>query len=167
MDEGLDTGPMLLSKRLAIAPGETGASLHDRLAALGARLIVHALDRLAAGDLSATPQPAEGATYAAKLTREEGRLDWRRPAGELARRVRALNPWPGAWFEAGGERIKVLVAEAITGGGPPGRLLDDRLTIACGQGGLRLLSVQRPGKAVLPADAFLRGFALPPGTELA
>jgi methionyl-tRNA formyltransferase len=167
MDEGLDTGPTLLSERIAIAPDETGASLHDRLAALGARLIVEALDQLAAGKLAPAPQPAEGATYAAKLTREDGRLDWRRAADELARRVRALNPWPGAWFEAGGERIKVLAAEPAAGGGPPGHILDDRLTVACGAGALRLLTVQRPGKAALPADAFLRGFAVAPGAVLA
>jgi methionyl-tRNA formyltransferase len=166
MDEGLDTGPMLLSERVPIAPNDTAAELHDRLAALGARLVVEALARLAAGSLVATPQPAAGATYAAKLRREEGRLDWRRPAEELARLVRALNPWPGAWLEVGGERIKVLAAEAAAGSGQPGQLLDDRLTVACGTGALSLLSVQRPGKAPLPAAAFLRGFALPPGTVL-
>jgi methionyl-tRNA formyltransferase len=166
MDEGLDTGPMLLAERLPISPSDTGAMLHDRLAALGARLIVAALEQLAAGRLIPTSQPASGATYAAKLRREDGRLDWREPAGDLARRVRALTPWPGAWCELVGERIKVLAAEPVSAEGPPGRLLDDRLTIACGAGALRLLAVQRPGKAPLGATEFLRGFKLIPGTVL-
>jgi len=166
MDEGLDTGPILLAERLAISPADTGANLHDRLASLGARLIVDALERLSAGRLAASPQPSSGATYAAKLTREDGRLDWRRPASDLARRVRALSPWPGAWCEMGRERMKVLAAEPVSTGGPPGRLLDDRLTIACGEGALRLLTVQRPGKAPLEAAEFLRGFKLVPGTVL-
>jgi methionyl-tRNA formyltransferase len=166
MDEGLDTGPMLLAERLPISPSDTGGSLHDRLAALGARLIVAALEQLAAGRLIPTPQPASGATYAAKLRREDGRLDWREPAGDLARRVRALAPWPGAWCELVGERIKVLAAEAVGAEGPPGRLLDDRLTIACGAGALRLLTVQRPGKVPLGAAEFLRGFKLIAGTVL-
>jgi methionyl-tRNA formyltransferase len=167
MDEGLDTGPMLLAERLPISPSDTGGSLHDRLAALGARLIVAALEQLAAGRLVPTPQPASGATYAAKLRREDGRLDWREPAGDLARRVRALTPRPGAWCELVGERIKILAAEAVGAEGPPGRVLDDQFTIACGAGGLRLLTVQRPGKAPLGAAEFLRGFKLISGTELA
>jgi methionyl-tRNA formyltransferase len=167
MDEGLDTGPMLLAERLPISPSDTGGSLHDRLAALGARLIVAALEQLAAGRLTPTPQPASGATYAAKLRREDGRLDWREPAGDLARRVRALTPRPGAWCELVGERIKILAAEAVGAEGPPGRVLDDQFTIACGAGGLRLLTVQRPGKAPLGAAEFLRGFKLIPGTVLA
>ncbi len=167
MDEGLDTGPMLLAERLPISPSDTGAMLHDRLAALGARLIVAALEQSATGRLIPTPQPASGATYAAKLRREDGRLDWREPAGDLARRVRALTPWPGAWCELVGKRIKILAAEAVGAEGPPGRVLDDRLTIACGAGALRLLTVQRPGKAPLGAAEFLRGFKLIPGTVLA
>ena len=166
MDEGLDTGPVLLAERLAIGPDETGASLHDRLAALGARAIVEALDGLAAGRLRPRPQPADGATYAAKLTRNEGRLDWRQPAAVLARRVRALAPWPGAWLEVAGERVKVLAAEAHAANGEPGRVIDDRLTVACGEGALRLTTLQRAGKAALPAEAFLRGFRLAPGTML-
>ena len=166
MDEGLDTGPVLLSKSVAIGPQETGGSLHDKLAGLGARLIVEALDRLAAGSLAATAQPATGVTYAAKLGRADGRLDWRLPADELARRVRALSPRPGAWCEAAGERLRVLTAEAMPGEGPPGCVLDDRLTVACGAGALRLLLLQRPGRAPMPAEALLRGFALPAGTGL-
>jgi methionyl-tRNA formyltransferase len=166
MDEGLDTGPILLTESLAIGPEETGGSLHDRLAALGARLIVTALDALAAGSLVARPQAAEGACYAPKLGRNDGRLDWRRPANELARRVRALNPRPGAWCEAGSERLRVLAAKAVAGNGPPGQLLDDRLTIACGEGALRLLEIQRPGRAAMGAAVFLRGYPLATGTVL-
>ena len=167
MDEGLDTGPILLAESLAIGPAETGGSLHDRLASLGARLIAEALDSLAAGKLVPRPQSDEGACYAPKLTREDGRLDWRRPAEELARRVRALNPRPGAWCEAGHERLRVLAAEAIAGNGPPGRLLDDRLTIACGNGALRLVEIQRPGRRAMGAEEFLRGYPLAEGTVLA
>jgi len=167
MDEGLDTGPILLSEPLAIGPAETGGSLHDRLASLGARLIVEGLDRLTSGKLVPRPQPAEGACYAPKLTREDGRLDWRRPAEELARRVRALNPRPGAWCEAGHERLRVLTAEPAAGNGPPGRLLDDRLTVACAMGALRLVEIQRPGRAAMGAEDFLRGHPLAKGTVLA
>jgi methionyl-tRNA formyltransferase len=166
MDEGLDTGPMLLRQAMEIGPRETGQSLHDRLAALGARLIIEALDGLAGGSLHAIPQPAEGASYAAKLTREEGRLDWRLPALLLDRRVRALAPWPGAWFEIGGERVRVLEAEPAAGSGAPGRVVDGRLTIACSEGALRLIKLQRAGKAALPAEAFLRGFRMDAGMEL-
>ena len=167
MDEGLDTGAMLLAERIAILPTDTGGSLHDRLADLGARLIVTALEHLADGQLTPRPQPSSMVTYAAKLKRGDGRLDWQGPAGDLARLVRALAPRPGAWCELAGERIKVLEAESVRSAGPPGRLLDDRLTIACGQGALRLLTVQRPGKAALGAAEFLRGFKLAPGTVLA
>ena len=164
MDEGLDTGPILLNESLAIAESDTGGSLHDRLANLGARLIVTALARLAAGELTPLPQSSSGATYAAKLAREEERLDWRRAARDLARQVRALAPSPGAWCELAGERIKVLAAEPIEARGGAGTLIDERLTIACGEGALRLLRLQRPGKAVLGAAEFLRGFKLAPGT---
>jgi len=167
MDRGLDTGAILMSERTPITPDDTGGSLHDRLAALGARLIVKALDRLASAGLKPTPQPTEGVTYAAKLTREEERLDWHRPAPELARRVRAFSPSPGAWCEMAGERIKVLAAEAMRGVGAPGTVLDERMTIACRDGALRPLVVQRPGKAALDTASFLRGFRLVAGTVLA
>ena len=167
--EGLDAGPLLLAEAVPIAAAETAESLHDRLAALGARLIVTALEGLAAGRLRARPQPEDAVTYAAKLQRGEGRLDWRRPAAELERAVRAFTPWPGAEFEAGGTRVKVLAAEVVVGdpAAAPGTVLDDRLTVACGEGALRLLKVQRAGKAALDAEAFLRGFDLAPGTRLA
>jgi methionyl-tRNA formyltransferase len=167
MDQGLDTGPILLCRAVEIGPRETGARLHDRLASLGAGLIVDALEGLAAGRLRPVPQPTEGAIYAAKLTREEERLDWREPALQLDRRVRALAPRPGAWCEIAGERVKVLEAEPAEGYGIPGLVIDDRLTVACGQGVLRLLKLQRAGKAALPAQDFQRGFRLAPGTALA
>ena len=169
VDEGLDTGPMLLAEAVPIGAKETGSTLHDTLAALGARLIVTALECLAAGTLSARPQPAEGATYAAKLQRGEGRLDWRRPAADLERAVRAFSPWPGAEFEVNGSRIKVLGAEVVPGdpATAPGTVLDNGLTVACGAGALRLLKVQRAGRAAMDAEAFLRGFDLAPGIRLA
>ncbi|MFZ5784468.1 MAG: methionyl-tRNA formyltransferase [Pseudomonadota bacterium] len=173
MDEGLDTGPMLLAERTPISAADTAESVHDRLAELGARLIVSTLDALVAGTLQPVPQPDEGVTYAHKLGKEEGLLDWRRPAAELERKVRAFAPWPGTWFEMpaalGGERIKVLAAGLALAGGAPGTVTvgrDGLPVVACGIGGLRLLRLQRPGKAAQAADAFLRGFALAPGTVL-
>ena len=163
MDEGLDTGAMLLREAVAIAPDETGASLHDKLAALGARLIVEALRRLDEGALPATPQPAAGVTYAAKLTREEGRLAWNEDAAALERKVRAFTPWPGVWFETGGERVKVLAAKLAGGSGAPGTIIGPGLTVACGSGALRLTRVQRAGRAAMDDEAFLRGFKQPPG----
>jgi methionyl-tRNA formyltransferase len=162
MDEGLDTGAMLLKEAVAIAPETTGASLHDALAALGAKLIVAALDRLSRGDLPATPQPEVGVTYASKLTRDEGRLDWREDALLLERKIRALFPWPGAWFEVAGERIKVLAARIAPGQAAPGSVIGPGLTIACGSGALRLTRIQRAGRAAMDDEAFLRGARLPP-----
>jgi len=169
MDEGLDTGGMLLAGDVPIDGATNAETLHDALAALGARLIVEALARLERGVLPATPQPADGVTYAAKLARDEGRLDWTRPAIDLERAVRAFAPWPGAWFEFSGERFKVLAATVVADagvGGSPGTVLDDRLTVACGSDALRILRLQRAGKAAMDATAFLRGFSLPPGTGL-
>ena len=168
MDEGLDTGPTLLSEPVSIGPGTTATMLHDQLAALGARLIVRALAGLADGILVARAQPAEGVTYAKKLARDEGRIDWGKPAAELERGVRALNPAPGVWFERGGERIKVLAASVAEGraAAVPGTLLDAGLTVACGSGALRLRRLQRGGRVAVEADAFLRGYALKPGDRL-
>ena len=166
MDEGLDTGPILLVGRTPITDSTTGSALHDTLAAMGAGLMVEALEGVAAGTLTARPQPQEGATYARKLERNEGRLDWTRSAAELARAVRALNPWPGVWFEHRGERIRVLAAETAAASAEPGTVVDGGLTIACSEGGLRPLRVQRAGKAPVDTEAFLRGFALPEGTRL-
>jgi len=166
MDEGLDTGPVLVAEATPITATATAQELHDTLATLGARLLLEALEGLQAGALSPQPQDDARVTYAAKLERGEGRLDWTRPAVELDRMVRALNPWPGVWFEHGGERIKVLAAETADGAGAPGDVLDDALCVVCGSGALRLMRLQRPGKAAMDADAFLRGYALPRGTGL-
>src|SRR6185437_9462568 len=154
MDEGLDTGPVLLAERMAI-PARMGASaLYDELAALGARLIVAALAAAAEGKLNPKPQPADGVTYARKLRREEGALDWRRPAVELERAIRAFEIFPGTYFTHDDERIRVLAAEIADGsaGAVPGTVLDDRLTIACGTGALRPTRLQRAGRAVVAAE---------------
>ena len=166
MDEGLDTGAIILTQAVQIAADMTASALHDVLAEIGGRLIVKALDAIAVGAAKPTPQPAAGITHAAKLTRDEGRIDWRQSADCLARAVRAYTPWPGAWFEHNGARIKVLEAMPMEGRGVPGTVLDNRLTIACGAGALRLAIVQRGGRGPLDARAFLRGYALPAGTLL-
>ena len=166
MDEGLDTGPVLLKRRACIGPETTGGALHDRLAQLGADAAVEALAGLAGGALKPAPQPEAGVTWAPKLAREDSLLDWTRPARALERRVRALAPRPGARFTVRGETVRVEAAAVEAGGGPPGRVLDDGAAIACGEGVLRLRRLQRPGRSVMDAAAFLRGFALPPGMDL-
>ncbi len=169
MDEGLDTGPMLLAESTPISSADTAETVHDRLAELGARLIVSTLDGLMRNTIDPVAQPEEGVTYAHKLGKEEGVLDWRRPAAELERKVRAFHPWPGTSFELNGERIKVLAAGLALAGGAPGTLTigrDGFPVVACSVGGLKLLQLQRPGKSAQPADAFLRGFALAAGTVL-
>ena len=168
MDEGLDTGPTLLQEAVPIGLTTNAGELTERLADLGAGLMLRALERVARGTLAARPQPEEGVTYAAKLRREEAWLDWRKPAAALERQVRAFDPWPGAYFLGRGERIRVLRAEALPGGtaAAPGTIIDEHLTIACGQGALRPLILQRAGRGALDTAAFLRGFALPPGTVL-
>ncbi len=166
MDEGLDTGAMLLSGAVAIDSRTTAGMLHDRLADLGAELVVEALRRIAGGELLAVPQPADGVTYAAKISPADGRIDWS-DAGQVGRQVRALSPRPGAWFEVSGVRLKVHAVEPAPGDGEPGAVLDDRLTVACGSGGaVRLIRLQRPGKAPMESDALLRGFPIPKGTRL-
>ncbi|NQW09602.1 MAG: methionyl-tRNA formyltransferase [Alphaproteobacteria bacterium] len=169
MDTGLDTGPTLLRRSLPITPETTGQSLHDALSELGAELIAPALAGLADGSVTPTPQSDDGVTYAKKLDRDEGRLDFTGPADALIRQIRAFDPWPGAFFEYQGTRIKVLAAQWLDLGpiaNRPGTVLDDALTIACGHGALRPIRVQRPGKGPMDTGAFLRGFALPPGTAL-
>ena len=161
MDAGLDTGPMLLRAAVPIPPRGTAAALHDALAALGAELILRARETWPAP----TPQPAEGATYAPKLSRADGELDWREPADVLDRRVRALNPWPGAWCRLRGEVLKVLAAEPTVGSGQAGTVLRG-LVVACGQGALQLLRVQRAGRSPMAAEDFLRGAPVPVGTLL-
>jgi len=167
MDEGLDTGAMLRQATTPIGPDDTAQTLHDRLAGIGAGEIVAVLRDLEAGAVTPRPQPAEGVTYAAKLARADGRLDWTRPAAALERQVRAFDPWPGAWFEHAGERIKVLAAKPVQGvTGAPGTVVAAGPIVACGEGGLQLLRLQRPGKAPLDAGPFLRGFPMPSGTRL-
>ena len=150
MEEGLDTGPIFSAEAIPLGPRVTTPELHDALSAVGARLILQAL----AEQPVPIPQPAEGVTYAAKLTKADGMLDWSQPAPALERRVRAMNPWPGAWFEWAGETIRVLDAVAEDGPPAPG-------VVACGEGVLRLLRVQRPGRPAMPVADYLRGNSLP------
>lgn len=167
MDAGLDTGDVLLQERLSVGPRATAGQLHDSLAALGARLIVEALDKLPRRELRPVKQPAAGVTYANKIAKDEQRLDWTQSAAELDRKVRAFAPAPGAWFDINGERIKLLDAEVVPARGLPGTVLDEKFTVACGAQALRLKRLQRAGKGPLDADAFLRGYPLPIGTVLA
>ena len=166
VEAGLDTGPVLLAETMPITATTTAGELHDALADLGARLMVEALAGVAAGALTPRPQPDQGVTYAAKIGPDDERLDWRKPAAELERAVRALSPSPGVWFEHAGERIKVLQARVTAAGGLPGTVLDEAPTVACGEGALALLRLQRPGRKALDGEAFLRGYPLPPGTRL-
>ncbi len=167
MDAGLDTGPMLMKEALSITEETTAQSLHDAMAAMGARMIVTALESLSAGTLQATTQPSDGVTYAAKLSREEGRIDWKKPAQDLARQVRAFHPWPSSFFLCEKEKIKVLKASLIDNAmGAAGELLDDQMTVACGGGGsLRLELVQREGKKPASGADALRGLRLAVGTR--
>ncbi len=166
MEEGLDTGPIYASAETPIEADDTAGSLHDRLAALGAPLMVETLARIEAGDARANPQSAEGITYAAKLSPSETRIDWTRPAREVDCRIRGLAPFPGAWFERDGVRVKALMSRLGRGAGAPGEALDDKLLIACGEGAVRLMSVQRAGRAAMEAGDYLRGAPLPAGTRL-
>ena len=169
MDAGLDTGDMLLVAPEPIRPDDTTAALHDRLATLGGRLIVEALALAGRGGLTATPQPAEGVTYAHKIDKREAALDWTLPAEVLARRVRAFDPFPGASFSRGGEVVKAWQACAVDGQGAPGTVLsveDDCIAVACGVGALALTSLQRPGGRRQPVGDFLRGCAIRPGELL-
>ncbi len=163
MEAGLDTGPMFLKRALPLTPESTASAVHDALAEMGADMILEVLDGAAKGSLTATPQNDAEATYAAKLTREDGLIDWTRPAQEIERQVRALNPWPGCFFKSGEEAIKVLKAELANGAGNAGSLIDDHFTVACGNGALRLLLVQRAGKNPVDGEAFLRGARLAKG----
>lgn len=164
LDDGIDTGPMLLRESILLSPAATAETLDAELAQVGARLIVRAVEDFAAGKIKAVPQPPDGVTYAAKLTREDGRVDWKKPAIEIEWQVRALQPWPGCFFMLGEEPVKILSAAAVAGtAAPPGTLLDALGTVACGSGALRLMTVQRPGKTATDAASFLRGLRLPPG----
>ncbi|MCV2881623.1 methionyl-tRNA formyltransferase [Actibacterium sp. XHP0104] len=158
MEAGLDTGPVLLRQATPIGAQETTAQLHDRLSDMGADLIVQALAQLP--DLTPEPQPEAGVTYAAKIDKAEARINWARPAAEVDRLIRGLSPFPGAWCEMAGERVKLLQSRLADGSGTPGAVLDG-LTIACGDGAVQILSAQRPGKRAMEADEFLRGFDMP------
>ncbi|MGF1454584.1 MAG: methionyl-tRNA formyltransferase [Alphaproteobacteria bacterium] len=172
MEAGLDTGPVLLAERTSIGPRTTAGELHDRLSAIGATLMTRALAALERGGLEATPQPEDGVTYAEKIGKTECRIDWTRPAIEVDRIIRGLTPFPGAWFEwpeAGGDpvRVKVLSAEPVDLSGEPGSLIGPGLTVACAEGALAITQVQRAGKTPCPAEAFLRGTRIAPGTRMA
>ena len=166
MDEGLDTGPILAQATVPMPPRATTTSLEEHLAAMGATMLLDVLEDLAEGRADARAQSEAGTCYASKFAKEDGRLDWARPADELDRIVRALSPWPGAFFALGDTTEKVLAAEPAEGRGAPGTLLDRELTIACGTGALRLLEVQRAGKPATDGAAFLRGLRLDPGAVL-
>ena len=169
MDAGLDTGPMLLAEGVDIGAADTTASLHDRLAALGGRLIVEALERAARGTLASTPQPGEGATYAHKIDKAEARIDWHEPATRIERRVRAFDPFPGAGFALGDVALKLWRAGVVEGTGVPGTVLRREPAgpvVACGAGALRLEVVQRPGGTRVAAAQALPEAALPTGTRL-
>jgi len=158
MEAGLDTGPVLLREETAIGATETTADLHDRLSQMGARLIVQALERLA--DLRPETQPEAGVTYAAKIDKAEARIDWTRPAVEVDRQIRGLSPFPGAWCDIGGERVKLLRSRLAEGAGVPGQVLHG-LTIACGSGAVEITEAQREGKRPATARDFLNGIRLP------
>ncbi len=166
MDAGLDTGAMLLAGPMPIAADDSTATLHDRLAALGGKLIVEALELAGCGGLAPTPQPADGVTYAHKIEKAEAAIDWRLPAAVIERRIRAFDPFPGASTLLGHDSLKCWRAEPAAGGGPPGRVLavDERgITVACGEGALRLTELQRPGGKRLSARQFLQGAAIDTG----
>jgi methionyl-tRNA formyltransferase len=173
MDEGLDTGPVLMAERVAVGR-KTSGDLAEELSRLGADLMVRALSALERGQIAEQPQPAEGVTYAKKIAKNEARIDWSKSAKEIDSLVRGLSPWPGAFSEVKGERLKILYAEpasgldlmaASGGGGVPGTVISDDLTVACGDGALKLKKVQRAGSRVMDAGELLKGFPLPAGTQ--
>jgi methionyl-tRNA formyltransferase len=164
MEAGLDTGPVLLWEETAIEAEETTAQLHDRLSDMGAALIVEALAKLPT--LTPEVQPEDGVTYASKIDKAEAAIDWSAPAAEVDRKIRGLSPFPGAFVEFDGQRIKLLASRLVDGEGAPGVVLDDQLTVACGSGAVQLLRLQRAGKAAQDAEVFLRGLPLPKGTQL-
>lgn len=166
MEEGLDTGPVLATAETPIDVDDNTSSVHDRLSALGAALLIETLAKVERGDAIETPQSEDGVTYAHKITPAEARIDWNRPAREIDWMIRGLSPAPGAWFELNGARVKALHSRLGQGAGVPGEALDDELLIACGEGAVRLLRVQREGKAPMDADAFLRGQTVSAGARL-
>ena len=168
MEAGLDTGPVLLSETVKIAPDETAGTLHDKLAPVAAGLAPRALAALARGALVETPQSQEGVTYAHKVSPAEARIDWARPAREIDLHIRGLAPFPGAWFEAGDARVKALMSSGASGAGAPGEILDTdgNIIVACGEGAVALTTLQRAGKRAQGAEEFLHGFSLTRGQRL-
>ena len=164
MEAGLDTGPVLLRAATPIRTTETTIELHDRLSAMGAELIVEALRHLP--DLQPEPQPEEGVTYASKIDKAEARIDWSRPATEVDRQIRGLSPFPGAWFDLDGTRVKVLASKLAEGEGAAGEVLDDTLRVGCGEGAVQLIRLQRAGKAAQDAQTFQRGAQIAAGAVL-
>jgi methionyl-tRNA formyltransferase len=167
MDEGLDTGAMAMREALPILPDMTAGDLHDALARLGADLMPRALAAAAHGTLNLTSQPEDGVTYAAKISKAETRIDWAKPAHDVHNHIRGLSPFPGAWFEFDGVRIKALRSTLAQGSGAPGTALDNNLTIACGDGAVRLVQIQRAGKQPMSAGEFLRGTPVNAGARVA
>jgi methionyl-tRNA formyltransferase len=171
MDVGLDTGDVAMAERVAISDAMTAADLHDALSRLGADLMVRAMAALERGRLQLTKQTSDGVTYAAKIEKAEARIDWNKPSRAVLRHIHGLSPFPGAWCEIAGEdeaaRIKVLRCELASGTGAPGAVLDEHLTTACGEGAIRILQLQRAGKAPMKAEEFLRGTPLMPPMRLA
>jgi len=167
MEEGLDTGPMAMAERIAVGPEATAGEMHDTLAQRGAKLMVIAIAALERGTLQLTPQPEAGVTYASKIEKSETRIDWTAPWQKVHDHCRGLSPFPGAWFELGDVgRIKVLRTRKGSGTGKPGQVLDEQLTIACGEGAVRLMELQRAGRQPMSAEAFLRGTPVAPGSVL-
>ncbi|KJC49547.1 methionyl-tRNA formyltransferase [Bradyrhizobium sp. LTSP857] len=165
MDVGLDTGDVAMAERIAIPDNMTAVDLHDRLSRLGADLMVRAMAALGRGGLQLKKQSDDGVTYAAKIDKAEARIDWTRPARDVLRHIHSLSPFPGAWAELENARVKILRCELAKGSGAPGEVLDDQLTIACGEGAIRILELQREGKARMQAVDFLRGVPLRAGAK--
>lgn len=164
MEAGLDTGPVLMRSATVIAAEETTAQLHDRLSGMGSGLIVEALDQLAT--LTSETQPKEGVTYAHKIDKAEAQIDWTQPAKDVDRKIRGLSPFPGAWCEVDGQRVKLLASRVSGCAGTAGEVLDNMLSVACGEGAVELLRLQRAGKGAQDRDVFLRGFPIAKGTQL-
>jgi methionyl-tRNA formyltransferase len=167
MDEGLDTGAMAMAERAAIGADMTAGELHDALSRVGADLMQRVLAAAERDSLSLTPQPASGVTYAEKISKNETRIDWGKPWKQVHDHIRGLSPFPGAWFELDGVRVKVLRSIRGKSAGPPGTLLDNRLTVACGDGAVQLVQVQRAGRQPMSADEFLRGTPAKAGVRVA
>ncbi|MBC7168561.1 methionyl-tRNA formyltransferase [Phenylobacterium sp.] len=171
MTEGLDEGPVLATATTRIGPLDTAGDVHDRLARLGADLLAESLPKIETGELQAVPQAEAGVTYAKKIRPKEARIDWTKPAAAVDGQIRGLSPFPGAWFtartEKGPVRVKVLACRREDGEGAPGEVLDEDLLVACGEGAVRLMRLQREGRGPQESDVFLRGFPLPAGTRLA